>query len=244
MTEVIDRLAAAVNAHDLDAVAGLIHEDYRSEQPAHPGRAFAGRAQMLANWEAMLAGIPDFCAEICRSVQDGDTTWTEWRWSGTRSDGQAFEMRGVTLFEVTGGQVVAGRLYLEDVERDVMPVSSRPWRTCPVAGRGPCTSRTAQRPFSQLEIEPTHLHSRDSVHQPPVGGLMAAGDISPAAFLRSLATCPLRRVKRLGSHRPPATVSDQPIARHQRHAQALRVSGNRRSPAPRVSVRRFRGPLP
>ena len=62
MTEVIDRLAAAVNAHDLDAVAGLIHEDYRSEQPAHPGRAFAGRAQMLANWEAMLAGIPDFCA--------------------------------------------------------------------------------------------------------------------------------------------------------------------------------------
>src|SRR5436305_12610668 len=28
MTEVIDRLAAAVNAHDLDAVAGLIHEDY------------------------------------------------------------------------------------------------------------------------------------------------------------------------------------------------------------------------
>ncbi len=41
------------------------------------------------------------------------------RWSGTRSDGLAFEMRGVTLFEVTDGQVVAGRLYLEDVERDV-----------------------------------------------------------------------------------------------------------------------------
>jgi len=145
MTEVIDRLAAAVNAHDLDAVAGLIHEDYRSEQPAHPGRAFAGRAQMLANWAAMLAGVPGFCAEICCSVQDGDTTWTEWRWSGTRSDGQAFEMCGVTLFEVTGGQVVAGRLYLEDVER-TSSVSSRPWRTCPVAGRGPRTSRTAQRP--------------------------------------------------------------------------------------------------
>jgi DNA-binding transcriptional LysR family regulator len=27
-------------------------------------------------------------------------------------------MRGVTLFEVTGGQVAAGRLYLEDVEQD------------------------------------------------------------------------------------------------------------------------------
>src|SRR6201985_1384040 len=119
MTEVIDWLAAAVNAHDLDAVAGLIHEDYHSEQPAHPGRAFAGRAQMLANWEAMFAGIPDFHAEICRSVQDGEMAWTEWRWSGTRSDGQSFEMRGVTLFEIADDQIGAGGLHMEDVERDV-----------------------------------------------------------------------------------------------------------------------------
>jgi SnoaL-like domain len=89
----------------------------------------------------MLAGIPDFCAEICRSVHDGDTTWTEWRWSGTRSDGQPFEMRGVTLFEVTSGQIAAGRLYLEDVQRDAAGIE-----TCPAAGRGPSTDRTAQRP--------------------------------------------------------------------------------------------------
>src|SRR5215469_17890114 len=122
MSKVLDRLVAAMNAHDLDAAAGFFHEDYRSEQPAHPGRAFVGRAQMRANWEAMFAGVSDFRAEICRSVQDGDTTWTEWRWSGTRGDGQAFEMRGVTLFEVTGGQVVAGRLYMEDVEREVVGI--------------------------------------------------------------------------------------------------------------------------
>ena len=119
MAEVIDRLVVAVNAHDLDAVAGFIHEDYRSEQPVHPGRAFAGRAQMLANWQAMFAGVPGFRAEIRRSAQDGDTAWSEWRWSGTRGDGQALEMRGVTLFEITDDQIVAGRLYLEDVERDV-----------------------------------------------------------------------------------------------------------------------------
>lgn len=119
MSEVVDRLAVAVNAHDLDAAAGLFHEDYRSEQPAHPGRAFAGRAQMRANWQAIFAGVPDFRAEICRSVRDGEMTWTEWRWSGTRSDGQAFGMRGVTLFEINGDQIVAGRLYMEEVERDV-----------------------------------------------------------------------------------------------------------------------------
>jgi len=122
MTEVIDRLVVAMNAHDLDVAADLFHEDYRSEQPAHPGRVFVGRAQMRANWEAMFAGVPDLQVEICRSVRDGETTWTEWRWSGTRSDGQAFEMRGVTLFEITGDQIVAGRLYLEEVERDAVGI--------------------------------------------------------------------------------------------------------------------------
>ena len=122
MTEVIDRLVVAMNAHDLDAAAGFFHEDYRSEQPAHPSRAFVGRAQMRANWEAMFEGIHDFHAEIRRSVQDGDTTWTEWRWSGTRSDGQAFDMRGVTLFQLSDDQIVAGRLYLEEADRDVVGI--------------------------------------------------------------------------------------------------------------------------
>ena len=73
---------------------------------------------MLANWEAMFAGIPDFHAAASVPLEDGEVTWTEWRWSGTRSDGQSFEMRGVTLFEIADDQIVAGRLYMEDVERD------------------------------------------------------------------------------------------------------------------------------
>ena len=120
MTEVIDRLAAAMNAHDLDAATALIHKHYHSVQPAHPGRAFVGRDQLRANWQAMFAGIPDFHAELARSVQDGDTTWSEW--TGTRSDGQALELRGVTLFEIIDAQIVSGRLYLEDVERQAVGI--------------------------------------------------------------------------------------------------------------------------
>ncbi len=118
MTDVIDRLVAALNRHDLAGAVGLIDEDYRSEQPAHPGRAFRGRDQMRANWEAMFAGVPDFRAELRRSVRDGNSIWSEWRWSGIRTDGQIFQMCGVTIFEVAADQIVAGRLYLEDVERD------------------------------------------------------------------------------------------------------------------------------
>jgi ketosteroid isomerase-like protein len=118
MSDVLDRLFAALNTHDLEAAAALFHENYRSEQPAHPGRAFVGRAQMHANWEAMFAGIPNFRSEVMRTVDDGNTTWVEWKWTGTRSDGQPFQVRGVSLFEVEGGLITAGRLYLEDVERE------------------------------------------------------------------------------------------------------------------------------
>lgn len=96
-----------------------MHRDYRSEQPVHPGRSFVGRAQMEANWRAMFDGIPDFHAEVIRSVHDGETIWTEWHWTGSRADGEPFEMRGITLFEVQQDQIVAGRLYLEDVDHDV-----------------------------------------------------------------------------------------------------------------------------
>jgi ketosteroid isomerase-like protein len=123
VTDIIERLAAAMNQHDLDGAVSLMHEDYRSEQPAHPGRAFLGRAQMRANWEAMFAGVPDFRGEVLGSVQDGAMTWTEWHWSGTRTDGLPLNMRGVTLFETRDGQIVAGRLYMEDVEREAIGIA-------------------------------------------------------------------------------------------------------------------------
>lgn len=122
MTQVIDHLLRALNAHDLDSAAALIDAEYRSSQPAHPGRTFTGREQMRANWAAMFAGIPDFHAELLRSVDDGQITWSEWHWSGTRTDGQSFEVRGVTLFEIAGDVIVAGRLYLEDVERELISI--------------------------------------------------------------------------------------------------------------------------
>ena len=53
MSQSIQRLLAAFNEHDLEAAAALFHESYNSVQPAHPARAFVGRAQMHANWAAI-----------------------------------------------------------------------------------------------------------------------------------------------------------------------------------------------
>lgn len=115
---VVERLVAAMNEHDLDRMVALFHPDYDSRQPAHPGRAFTGREQVRANWAAMFGGIRDFRAEVVRTVQDGELNWCEWAWHGIRSDGQPFEVRGVTLFQIRDGLIVAGTLYVEEIERE------------------------------------------------------------------------------------------------------------------------------
>jgi hypothetical protein len=115
-TGVLERLRDAQNRHDLDAFVACFDPDYRSEQPLHPDRAFAGRQQVRANWAEVFAGVPDFHADLLRSAQAGDTGWAEWHWHGTRADGTRLDMRGVTIFGVRGDRIVWGRLYLEDVE--------------------------------------------------------------------------------------------------------------------------------
>ena len=44
-----ERLRDAQNSRDADRMAALFAEDYRSDHPAHPGREFTGRAQVLEN---------------------------------------------------------------------------------------------------------------------------------------------------------------------------------------------------
>jgi ketosteroid isomerase-like protein len=106
-----------MNAHDLEAFLACIHPEYRSEQPVHPERGFGGRDQVEKNWAAMFSGIPDIRAEALDTAVDGGTAWTEWRWSGTRTDGSPVDIRGVTLFRVEDGLIVSGRLYMEEVEQ-------------------------------------------------------------------------------------------------------------------------------
>jgi ketosteroid isomerase-like protein len=113
--QVLERLHRAMNDHDLERFLANFHDDYGSEQPAHPERAFGGRAQVQENWAAMFRELPDFSAELIRSVVDGDTVWAEWAWHGTRRDASRVEMSGVTIFGVREARIAWGRLYMEIV---------------------------------------------------------------------------------------------------------------------------------
>ena len=118
MAEIMNRLLAAMNAHDLNVFVACFAPDYRSEQPAHPSRSFRGSDQVRQNWEGVFAGVPDFSAELLMSAETDDGVEVgEWRWQGTHTDGSPFAMRGVIVVGVQHSQITWGRLYMEPVEQ-------------------------------------------------------------------------------------------------------------------------------
>ena len=130
----VERLLAAINAHDLEAMVACFADDYVNEWPAHPQRGFQGRAQVRQNWSQIFAGVPNLQARLPRMVVDGDTVWTEWDIAGTRRDGGPFLMRGVSIFGVREGRLAWVRFYLEPVEEISGDVNTFSGRVAGTAG--------------------------------------------------------------------------------------------------------------
>jgi ketosteroid isomerase-like protein len=112
----LDRLVPAVNDHDLERLVDCFHPDYVNENPAHPRRGLRGNDQVRRNWTQIFGAVPDIRARVLRSAVDGDSLWTEWEMSGTRSDDGRFDMRGVFIFGVAEGRAKWARMFLEAVE--------------------------------------------------------------------------------------------------------------------------------
>jgi predicted SnoaL-like aldol condensation-catalyzing enzyme len=117
MNATISNLLDAMNAHDAERMAAWFTPDYRSEQPAHPNRGYAGRDTMATIWGELYEAVPDMVCELVSTADSGSTVWAEWNWHGHYSDGSPFGMRGVTIAELTeDGKISAQRLYAEPVE--------------------------------------------------------------------------------------------------------------------------------
>jgi len=124
-TLVIERIHAAINRHDLDALMDCFDENVRSEQPTRPERGFRGRDELRGYWEQVLGGAGDFQAKLLRCSGSGDTAWAEWCWHGRRADGTPFARAGVTVYGLTGDRIAWMRLYMEPVHGD--PVTVAEW---------------------------------------------------------------------------------------------------------------------
>src|SRR6185369_9447470 len=115
-SETIQRLHAALNAHDIDAFCGCFAAGYLSEQPNHPDRAFVGSEQVRKNWSAIFESMPDLQATLLTLCADGNTVCVEWRWAATLEGGAPFDWRGTCWFGVENDSIVWGRLYMEPVD--------------------------------------------------------------------------------------------------------------------------------
>jgi ketosteroid isomerase-like protein len=116
--DIVLRLTAAMNDHDVDKLVECFSPSYRSEQPVHPNRSFGGFDQVRKNWSQMFAEVPDMRAEVRNQALSGSTVWLEWIWKGSRASGSVFEMTGVTIMDIRDGEIEWARLYMEPVEED------------------------------------------------------------------------------------------------------------------------------
>jgi ketosteroid isomerase-like protein len=114
----LERMRAALDAHDLDTFLGFFREDYVGERPRHPGAPVSSREDVRRNWEEVISDVPDLRVEVPAVVEDGNTIWSEWRAYGTARSGAMLELRGVIIFGVQDDRVAWSRMYLEPVEQE------------------------------------------------------------------------------------------------------------------------------
>jgi len=119
----LERMRAALDAHDLDAFVGFFREDYVGERPRHPGSPMSSRDDVRRNWEEVISDVPDLRVDVPAAVEDGNTIWSEWRAYGTARSGATLELRGVIIFGIQDDQVAWSRMYMEPVEHEGVPLT-------------------------------------------------------------------------------------------------------------------------
>ena len=105
----LEAIAAAFDAHDLDAIMAHVADDVVFDGPRGPeawGTRFVGKDAVRAAFAARFAGIPDVRYRDDAHFVDGDRGASEWTLSGTTTDGERIEIRGCDLWTLRDGQVV------------------------------------------------------------------------------------------------------------------------------------------
>ena len=123
MILLLERMRAALDAHDLDTFVNFFRDDYVGERPRHPGTPMSSREDVRRNWEEVISDVPDLRVDVPAAVEDGNTIWSEWRAYGTARSGATLELRGVIIFGIQDDQVAWSRMYMEPVEHEGVPLT-------------------------------------------------------------------------------------------------------------------------
>jgi ketosteroid isomerase-like protein len=99
--EVLRRVLAAFNEHDLDAIMAHFGEDCVLESPRGTerwGTRFVGKDEVRRGLAARFEGIPDVRYTDDDHFVSGDRGVSEWTLSGTTVDGERVDVRGCDLW--------------------------------------------------------------------------------------------------------------------------------------------------
>ncbi len=110
--ELVRSAFAALDAHDLDTMAALWHDDI--VENFIPVGLYRGKQEVRGYFEDMFAAFPDFHVEIDRITGEDETVFVKWRATGTFTGqsfqgidptGKAIEIEGIDCFTVRDGLI-------------------------------------------------------------------------------------------------------------------------------------------
>jgi ketosteroid isomerase-like protein len=110
----LQSFADAFNAHDMKAIMSFMTEDCVFEASAGEdidGEKFTGQEQVRKAFENVFATFHDAHWANAHHFISGDRGFSEWIFSGTKSDGSKVEVTGCDLFTFKKGKIAVKNSY-------------------------------------------------------------------------------------------------------------------------------------
>jgi ketosteroid isomerase-like protein len=117
--ETLQRILAAFNRHDLDAIMEYFAEDCTFDLPRGPdpwGRRFSGKTQVRDGLASRFDGLPDVHYGDDSHWIAGDRGVSEWLLTGTTTSGARIKVRGCDHWQFRDGMIVRKDSYWKIVE--------------------------------------------------------------------------------------------------------------------------------
>ncbi len=110
----LQSFANAFNAHDVNAIMSHMTDDCVFEASAGPdfdGEKFIGQEEVKKAFEDVFATFPDAHWGNPKHFISGNRGFSEWTFTGTKSDGKKVEVTGCDLFTFKNGKIVIKNSY-------------------------------------------------------------------------------------------------------------------------------------
>lgn len=123
--EDLQAFAEAWNRHDVDALMSFMTDDCVFEASAGAqvcGARYVGRDAVRAAYAEVWSVFPDAHWADAHHLVQGDRGVSEWRFTGTKTDGSRVEVNGCDLFTFREGKIAVKNSYRKN--RPALPARS------------------------------------------------------------------------------------------------------------------------